>query len=314
MNLKLWRGLTATVYLTSLGLLPWSPAAASSPEQPRAVLQPGIASGQPPASQTATESPISKIETYESEGQQAATLYVRNIPVLTFLGDSVPQASEIASQLEALIRSNFDASTIAVVWNAERDRYLINAGNQTLVELSSSITQPDATANLAADALQTTNRLRRLIGNAPPLLEIAGKPEAAQSIQAEIHPLLPKVLPTPTNELTTTEDVLFRIQGWASWYGPGFDGNYSANGEVFDQYAMTAAHKDLPFNTLVRVTNLDNGRSVVVRINDRGPYIPGREIDLSTAAADEIGMIDTGTAPVKIEVLDDNLSQSLPAK
>ncbi len=305
MNLKLWRGLSATVYLTSLGLLPWSPAAASSPEQPSAVLQPEIVSGQPPASQTATESPISQIETYKFEGQQAATLYVRNIPVLTFMGDSVPQASAIATQLEALIRSNFDASTIAVVWNEESDRYLINAGNQTLVELSSSITQADATESPAADALQTTNRLRRLIGNAPPLLEIAGKPEAAEAIQAQIQPLLTKALPAPTNELTIAQDVVFGIQGWASWYGPGFDGNYSASGEVFDQYAMTAAHKDLPFNTLVRVTNLDNGRSVVVRINDRGPYTPGREIDLSTAAADEIGMIDTGTAPVTIEVLGD---------
>jgi rare lipoprotein A len=89
----------------------------------------------------------------------------------------------------------------------------------------------------------------------------------------------------------------------ASWYGPGFDGNYSASGEVFNQNALTAAHPSLPFGTQVRVTNLDTGLSVVVRINDRGPHTGGRIIDLSTAAADAIGLTVSGVAPVNLQVL-----------
>ncbi|MFM7427285.1 MAG: septal ring lytic transglycosylase RlpA family protein, partial [Elainella sp.] len=97
--------------------------------------------------------------------------------------------------------------------------------------------------------------------------------------------------------------VSLRISGYASWYGPGFDGNYSASGEVFNQNALTAAHPSLPFGTQVRVTNVDNGESVVVRINDRGPYAHNRVIDLSAGAARVIGLIQSGVAPVSLEVL-----------
>ena len=89
--------------------------------------------------------------------------------------------------------------------------------------------------------------------------------------------------------------------GIASWYGPGFRGKTTANGETFDTGELTAAHKTLPFGTLVSVTNLSNGRSVVVRINDRGPFVTGRIIDLSEAAARRIDMISSGTAPVRVE-------------
>ncbi len=92
-------------------------------------------------------------------------------------------------------------------------------------------------------------------------------------------------------------------EGWASWYGPGFDGNYTASGEVFDQYDMTAAHPSLPFGTLVQVTNLDNGASVTVRINDRGPFAGGRIIDLSAGAAEALGMIYSGEAYVALQIL-----------
>jgi rare lipoprotein A len=93
-------------------------------------------------------------------------------------------------------------------------------------------------------------------------------------------------------------------RGIASWYGPGFHGKQTANGETFDTGELTAAHKKLPFNTRVQVTNLDNGRSVVVRINDRGPFIRGRIIDLSRAAAEAVEMIGPGTARVELRLLD----------
>jgi rare lipoprotein A len=91
--------------------------------------------------------------------------------------------------------------------------------------------------------------------------------------------------------------------GRASWYGPGFHGKRTANGERFNQNDLTAAHRHLPFGTKVKVTNVHNGRSVVVRINDRGPFSRGRVIDLSKAAARLIGVFQSGSAPVLLEVL-----------
>ena len=92
-------------------------------------------------------------------------------------------------------------------------------------------------------------------------------------------------------------------EGVASWYGPGFDGKLTANGEVFDTTKLTAAHQTLPFDTLVRVTNLENNRVVVVRVNDRGPFVGGRILDLSQAAAERLDMIGNGTAKVRLELL-----------
>ena len=91
--------------------------------------------------------------------------------------------------------------------------------------------------------------------------------------------------------------------GIASWYGPNFHGKLTANGERYNMNDYTAAHKTLPFNTVVRVDNVENGKSVVVRINDRGPYVGNRIIDLSRKAAQEIDMIGNGTASVRLMVV-----------
>ena len=93
------------------------------------------------------------------------------------------------------------------------------------------------------------------------------------------------------------------INGIASWYGPGFYGRKTANGELLRKGTMTAAHRSLPFGTKVRVTNLDNGRSVVVRINDRGPFRKHRVIDLAHGAAMKLKMIEAGEVPVRIQLL-----------
>jgi rare lipoprotein A len=91
--------------------------------------------------------------------------------------------------------------------------------------------------------------------------------------------------------------------GVASWYGKRFHGRKTAAGERYNMFELTAAHKTLPLGTLVKVTSLDNGREVIVRVNDRGPYIPGRVIDLSLAAACELRMVEKGLAEVKLEIL-----------
>ncbi|MEB3354874.1 MAG: septal ring lytic transglycosylase RlpA family protein [Cyanobacteriota bacterium] len=109
------------------------------------------------------------------------------------------------------------------------------------------------------------------------------------------QPIAPVPAPAPRAVLIGT--------GQASWYGPGFYGNRTANGEVFRPGTMTAAHRTLPFGTRVRVTNLNNGRVAVVRINDRGPFHGNRVIDLGHGAARELGVLSSGLASVKLEVL-----------
>lgn len=110
------------------------------------------------------------------------------------------------------------------------------------------------------------------------------------------------VMDEPTNYVGT---------GLASWYGVKFHGNHTSNGEVYDMYGMTAAHATLPIPSYVKVTNLNNQRSIVVRVNDRGPFHPGRIIDLSYTGAFKLGYLDKGTAPVRVEYIDVDPSQPL---
>jgi rare lipoprotein A len=278
-------------------------------------------------SQEQPEESIAVMQSYESDGRQVATLYVRNIPVLSFLGsegsaraaepvagtkvsssngssavsevtvsqvasqpqqaanpnDPVVRATAIAAQINQLHRNNADASSIRAVWDESKKRYLIKVGEDTLTAIDPATILADTTNDAEQDALQATNRLRRLLGNAQPLTEVEGAPRAAT--------------------LVSVGPVQFSVSGYASWYGPGFHGNQTASGEVFNQNALTAAHPNLPFGTQVRVTNMDNGLSVVVRITDRGPYVGDRVIDLAAGAADVIGLTNAGVAPVKLDIL-----------
>lgn len=129
---------------------------------------------------------------------------------------------------------------------------------------------------------------RSLLGN-PPFYEVAGRRYV--------------VLPSAAGYVE---------RGIASWYGPQFHGLRTATGEPYDMFAMTAAHKTLPLPCYARVTNLANGRSVVVRINDRGPFVGDRIIDLSYTAAAKLGMIRTGTAFVQVETLSPAPSPAVP--
>lgn len=93
------------------------------------------------------------------------------------------------------------------------------------------------------------------------------------------------------------------LTGAASWYGAKYHGRQTASGERYDMEALTAAHRTLPFGTRIRVTNLGNGRRIVLRVNDRGPFVPGRVLDVSRRAARELGFLEAGLATVRIEVL-----------
>ncbi|MGP1385081.1 MAG: septal ring lytic transglycosylase RlpA family protein [Thainema sp.] len=288
------------------------------------------------AVESQVEAAIAQIQSHTMGDREAATLYVRGIPVFTFIGnevdsesdvkvgetgavapttqpnaesknspaevlltqatdqavgdavdssDPVWKASELAARINQLHREGVDPTAIAVEWQ-EDDQYLITVSDQPLLEFGGDVILPDTTQDIAEDALQATNRLRRLLGGTESLSAIEGLPESR---------------PTPSS-------VAFRASGMASWYGPGFHGNRSASGEIFDQNALTAAHRTLPFGTHVRVTNVQSGESVVVRINDRGPYSHGRVIDLSAGAARAIGLVRLGVAPVQLDVVEPTAS------
>jgi len=310
------------------------PEAANSTDSPLEVVKVGEHQSQ--AEVETIEETVANIYPHEMNGRQAATLYIRGIPVITFLGsdaaeqsvqssgpsagsevkiaatqsststappsadpssdmsavnsdtdytsDPVWRATSVAARLNQMHRDSVNAEDITVSWDAEQERYVIKVNDEELVEINPETLLPDTTNDVAEDALQVTNRLRRQMGDAPPLREIAGRPRPAPQ-QVSVGP------------------IQFSMRGIASWYGPGFHGNRSASGEIFNQNALTAAHRNLPFGTQVRVTNLNNGQSVVVRINDRGPYSGGRVIDLSAAAARAVGLIQAGVAPVSIDVL-----------
>jgi len=129
--------------------------------------------------------------------------------------------------------------------------------------------------------------------SAAPNTQPPAAPSAAAPNPPARHPKTP----------SAPESVGYVEEGNASWYGSPFHGRRASNGEVYDMYKLTAAHRTLPFDTMVRVTNLNNGKSTVVRITDRGPFIENRIIDLSLAAAREIDSVGPGVVPVRLEVL-----------
>jgi rare lipoprotein A len=128
-----------------------------------------------------------------------------------------------------------------------------------------------------------------------------------RSTDAEPAPTLanPSATPSPKRGKSSESPVPagYLEEGNASWYGVPFNGRRASNGEIYDMYKLTAAHRTLPFETMVRVTNLNNGKSTTVRITDRGPFVDNRIIDLSLAAAREIESIGPGVVPVRVEVL-----------
>ncbi|AFY61271.1 septal ring lytic transglycosylase RlpA family protein [Synechococcus sp. PCC 6312] len=272
------------------------------------------------AATATTIRPIATTLIHDLNGREVVTLYLRGIPAMTFLGSqasppsgvqvasaanlgiarnaapitAVVQANQLAERLNQLHTSGVDAKTIRLAWNPNINSYRIYAGQDprqdALVTVNSSVIFPQGGKNLSKDALQITNLIRRQLGNAPALTTAEGRN-----------------YPTQTRVATSNFNsgaVRSLFTGMASWYGPGFHGARTSSGERFDQYAMTAAHKTLPFGTMVRVTNLNNGRSVLVRINDRGPFTPGRVIDLSRGAAEVIGLVSSGVGSVRIEVME----------
>ena len=169
-------------------------------------------------------------------------------------------------------------------------RSILLSGSALLLSGSTGFTPVFATTGRVAPA-DSTNRLEVAIRDVV-------EPEAP-----EAQPLKPAAPALPIATPSESPKVRSVSSGQASWYGPGFYGNRTASGEVLRPGTLTAAHRSLPFGTKVRVTNLWNGRSAVVRINDRGPFHGSRVIDLAQGAASQLGVVASGVASVKIEVL-----------
>jgi rare lipoprotein A len=156
---------------------------------------------------------------------------------------------------------------------------------------------------LAVFALTGCGEKKRAKVNVPPLPPpTTTKPEQRASRTKPKATEPPETLPAPTDEYANVTPVYIEI-GVASWYGPPYHNRKGANGEVFDMNQLTAAHRTLPLNSIARVTNLQTGNSTIVRITDRGPFIEGRMLDLSLAAAKAIDVWRPGLATVRLEVL-----------
>ena len=215
---------------------------------------------------------------HQWKGQAAVTVRLKNIPVITLIGEKRQEkAQEVAAKLTQL--SPEATQQMRLSWNPKSRSYSIIVNSDILVQVDKNTFSSTQANTPKASAEQVVNRLRWLLGNDAnlPIVEIQK--------QTQKEP----------------ESVKMTKKGVASWYGPGFHGKKTANGERFNSNDYTAAHKTLPFGTRVRVTNLNNGRSVMVRINDRGPFIRGREIDLSAQAARYLDI--SGVGQVKMEVM-----------
>ncbi|MFN5659581.1 MAG: septal ring lytic transglycosylase RlpA family protein [Pseudanabaena sp.] len=230
----------------------------------------------------------SKPELNNSNSNNSKSAKVTDSPdYLLASSNPVERATAVAAMINQLNRDGLDASKILPAWN--NGNYVIKFDDRTVLKFDQQAIFPESQQDKSENVLESANLLRRLLGGANPVSEVANAPKSRATTSV--------ISPTLNSRIVGT------MTGMASWYGPGFDGNYSASGEIFNASDLTAAHPSLPFGTLVRVVNMDNGQSVVVRINDRGPYAHGRVIDVSTAAANMIGLISSGVAPVRLEVL-----------
>jgi rare lipoprotein A len=269
---------------------------------------------------------IAHTHNHTEDGLDASTVFVRNIPVLTVRstapqeatapGTSVKlpsspqdasqpkeQARVIAAMINQAHSDGLDAQGILPRWEA--GQYIIQLAGHGQVIVGEQVRFAQTTGDVARDTIHATNSLRRLLGGAEPITAIANAPVAVGNASASrnIGALANPVVEVVRSGLTQVSRVVASLTGLASWYGPGFAGRPSASGEIFNPEHLTAAHPSLPFGTLVRVVNPDNGRSVVVRINDRGPFHGSRLLDLSMAAARELGIISSGVATIRMEVL-----------
>jgi rare lipoprotein A len=281
---------------------------------------------QAPAVSTSNQSPIKigiqapersapQASMFVDEKQNQVIIYFDQLPLLSIkpngkdaqtptIEAAESKALEITKQLNLLAWKPIEVRSLKVIQDDDGTRLVAKntalASNsesreRMLWELDktmsvASMSKPDQSRDLEATAVIILNRVRSRFGVAPVASIEKSSPMASAGRTAK----------------KVAMSVLNTFQGGASWYGgngDGFHGRKTASGVTFNTYSMMAAHKSLPFGTRVRVTNVSNGKQVVVKIMDRGPFIGGRVIDLSKSAAQLLGMMGTGVARVRVDVL-----------
>lgn len=252
-----------------------------------ALAQASASSSRQGGSSTATHRQGASRESAQKAGSKAATKVAASSPNF-YVVQSPPETRTSKSN-----STQSRASTVAKA-NSVR-RLSVSQGQENIGQPGS---QEVIIGSPAAQATEPSRYLTSRSGKEIPDLSPKRSGEATKtSFLSRLNPVHlferePKLVPTG-----------YVQTGIASWYGADFHGGGTASGERYDMESLTAAHRSLPFGTLLRVTNLHNGRNVIVRVNNRGPYVKNRIIDLSKAAARQLGMIGRGVAKVKVEVL-----------
>lgn len=250
-----------------------------------------VLSSQLAAEPKASQNTIPRMSVRRTAETDDASLYIELnevVKIRSRVGEWTPQerAKAVQDRLSRFLEEGGSPRDIKP--GQEGNQVVVRAGEAVLLTVDAGTAQK-AQHTPKALALQWTNRIRTSLGV---------EPLTRDTNQVASRGFSPSVY-----QLREAGAALSVSRGMASWYGPGFHGRRSANGERFNMHALTAAHRTLPFNTRVRVTNNRTGQSAVVRITDRGPFYGGRIIDLSKGAAQAVGMLSSGTAPVTVEVL-----------
>ena len=234
---------------------------------------------------------------HELRGQEAATVYLKGLPLLTFTTSSgssetpTDMATRFTDRINQLAAGDPDSYEIGLT---SGDRFAVTVDSDVVLDVDETVESVFRFRDRSATATLVANQMRQVLQGASPL-------DASDAVV--VARASSDYFGAADYSGAATDSVASTQRGLASWYGPGFAGRLSANGEIFNPEHMTAAHKYLPFNTMVEVVNLITGSSVVVRINDRGPFVGERIIDLSAAAARSIGLMQSGVGPVEIRIL-----------
>ena len=199
-----------------------------------------------------------------------------------FTPDDWQKPIKTQSTVQPVAKSDSTSSTTVVTPNPVSDNFV----DQSAAQAKNQQFKPDFTRPVAKASAGTRPKTTKN--------QDGFRPDFASSA---------KTLPVPASTVNVSGDTREQMDGYASWYGPGFHGKKTANGERYNQNQMTAAHRILPMNTWVQVHNLENNRIAVVRINDRGPYKKNRIIDLTRKAADSLKFKEKGTARVSLKIL-----------
>jgi len=234
-----------------------------------------------------TVSPVTEVLFRSYQDHDNITIYQRGLPLL-IIKSTDDTARTQAQQIVTSLNQVHSPLTVTQAAGA----YQIQSADQVLLTLTENIQAP-LNANLQGQplAMQLAQQVSQGLDLPQPQLspELMTPPKTASALQ--------QITEQITNFIVAT------FEGRASWYGGSFEGRRSASGLIHSANLLTAAHRSLPFGTRVMVTNLNNGRKVIVKVTDRGPFIGGRVLDVSRGAASALGMIQSGVAKVRVDVL-----------